>query len=188
MTHHPSVIKLVILDRDGVINYDSPCYIKSPDEWQAIPGSLEAIARLSKAGYKIAVATNQSGIARGLYNIKTLATIHARMCDEVSKVGGVIDKIVFCPHTPEARCPCRKPKPQLLLQIAEYFGCSLRQVPFIGDKMSDVEAAIQAGAKPILIAESQLKCDAFDSFKLVSYPSLSLAVDHIIGASDGFST
>ena len=114
-------MKLIILDRDGVINHDSDAYIKSPDEWLPISGSLEAIARLSHAGYRIAVATNQSGVGRGYYSLATLANIHEKMNQAVRAAGGLIDVIFFCPHVPDEACECRKPKPGLFYQIAEYF-------------------------------------------------------------------
>src|SRR5579872_7467773 len=114
------MIKLVILDRDGVINSDSTEYIKSPEEWHAIPGSLDDIARLNKAHIKVAVATNQSGIARGLYDLNMLEKIHAKMILELKKTGGFFDAIFFCPHHPDEHCECRKPKPGLLLQISQY--------------------------------------------------------------------
>lgn len=144
-------VPLIILDRDGVINYDSDEYIKSPDEWLAIPGSLEAIARLNRAGYKVAVATNQSGLARGYFDLATLAKIHKKMHAELAHVGGTIDAIFFCPHGPEDGCACRKPKPGLLKDIAKEFNCDLPGVPAVGDSLRDVEAARAVGAKPILV-------------------------------------
>src|SRR3989344_4486862 len=112
---------LVILDRDGVVNYESPTYIKSPEEWRALPGSLEAIATLNAAGHKVVVATNQSGIGRGYYSLATLEAIHQKMKEELARAGGCIEGIYFCPHIPEENCECRKPKPGLLLQIANDF-------------------------------------------------------------------
>jgi D-glycero-D-manno-heptose 1,7-bisphosphate phosphatase len=173
-------MKLVILDRDGVINFDSPSYIKSPDEWHPIPGSLEAIARLNKAGYVLGVATNQSGIGRGKYSIATLTAIHTKMCQELQKVGGYIHKIVFCPHTPEDNCSCRKPKTGLLLQLAQHFSCSLEGVPFIGDKQTDIEAALKVGAQPILINGKKNDDNNFDDLDIPRYPNLQMAVNDII--------
>ena len=144
-------MKLVILDRDGTINQDSDQYIKSPAEWKPIPGSLEAIARLTQGGWRIAVATNQSGIARGLIDMSTLNAIHAEMHRAVGQAGGRIDAIFFCPHSADSNCECRKPKPGLLLEIASRFGVNLKGVPMIGDTMRDVAAAAAAGAQPWLV-------------------------------------
>jgi D-glycero-D-manno-heptose 1,7-bisphosphate phosphatase len=144
-------MKLVILDRDGVINYDSASFIRRPEEWKPLPGSLEAIARLAQAGFHVVVATNQSGIGRGLFEMATLNAIHARMHREVSLAGGRIDAIFFCPHAAEAGCECRKPKPGLLLEIARRFNTSLRDVPCVGDSLRDLQAAAAAGAQPVLV-------------------------------------
>ena len=144
-------MKLVILDRDGVINHDSDEYIKSPDEWVPVPGSIEAIARLNHAGYTVTVATNQSGIARGYFDISTLNAMHEKMHLLVNQAGGHVDGIFFCPHSPADNCNCRKPLPGLLLQIARRFSTSLENVAFIGDSHSDIEAARLAGAIPILV-------------------------------------
>ncbi|BCU08064.1 D-glycero-beta-D-manno-heptose 1,7-bisphosphate 7-phosphatase [Allochromatium tepidum] len=143
--------RLVILDRDGVINQDSDDYIKSPDEWVPIPGSLEAIARLSHAGFRVAVASNQSGLARGLFGLDTLNAIHQRLHERVGALGGHIEMIAFCPHGPDDGCACRKPQPGLLLEIAERFGTVLDGVPFIGDSLDDIRAARAAGAQPWLV-------------------------------------
>ena len=142
---------LVILDRDGVINHDSDAHIKSPDEWRPISGSLEAIARLCRAEYKIVIATNQSGVARGLFSIDTLNRIHSRMLDHVHKKGGAIDAIFFCPHDSGDGCQCRKPEPGMLLDIAKRLKTTLHSVPFVGDSASDLHAAINAGAQPVLL-------------------------------------
>lgn len=144
-------MKLVILDRDGTINQDSDQYIKSPAEWKPIPGSLEAIARLTQGGWRIAVATNQSGIARGLFDMSTLNAIHTEMHRAVGQAGGRIDAIFFCPHAPDSNCECRKPKPGLLREIASRFGVDLEGVPMIGDSIRDVTAAAAAGAQPCLV-------------------------------------
>ncbi|MGQ9659976.1 MAG: D-glycero-beta-D-manno-heptose 1,7-bisphosphate 7-phosphatase [Thermochromatium sp.] len=144
-------VRLVILDRDGVINQDSDDYIKSPDEWIPIPGSLEAIARLSHVGFRVAVATNQSGLARGLFHPETLNAIHRRLRERVEAEGGRIEMIAFCPHAPDDGCTCRKPSPALLFEIAERFGVELANVPFIGDALSDIQAARAAGARPWLV-------------------------------------
>jgi D-glycero-D-manno-heptose 1,7-bisphosphate phosphatase len=150
LTHGPC--KLVVLDRDGVINVDSDRYIKSPDEWVAIPGSLGAIARLHAHGFGIVVVSNQSGIGRGLFSEATLAAIHSKMRAAIEGAGGAIDGIYYCPHRPDEGCRCRKPSPGLLEQIETDFGCSLENTPFIGDKLTDVEAAVAVGARPILVS------------------------------------
>ena len=144
-------MKLVILDRDGTINQDSDQYIKSPLEWKPIPGSLEAIARLTQNGWRVAVATNQSGIARGLFDMSTLNAIHAEMHRAVGQAGGRIDAIFFCPHAADSNCECRKPKPGLLREIASRFDVELKGVPMIGDSLRDVEAAAAVGAQPYLV-------------------------------------
>ncbi len=144
-------MKLVVLDRDGTINYDSDQYIKSPAEWKPIPGSMEAIARLTQRGWRCVVATNQSGIARGLFDMSTLNAIHAEMHRAVSLAGGRIDAIFFCPHAAGSNCECRKPKPGLLREIAARLDVELAGVPMIGDSLRDVEAAVAAGAKPYLV-------------------------------------
>ena len=144
-------MKLIILDRDGTINQDSDQYIKSPAEWKPVPGSLEAIARLTQDGWRVAVATNQSGIARGLFDMSTLNAIHAEMHRAVGQAGGRIDAIFFCPHAADSNCECRKPKPGLLLEIGARFGVELDEVPVIGDSLRDVAAAAAAGARPWLV-------------------------------------
>lgn len=143
--------RLVLLDRDGVINRDSSAYIRSVAEWLPLPGSLEAIARLTAAGFEVAVVTNQSGVGRGLLSEETLTGIHAAMRAAAAAAGGRIAGIFYCPHRPDEACDCRKPKPGLLLEAAAHFGCPLDGVPFIGDKASDVEAALAVGARPILV-------------------------------------
>lgn len=144
-------MKLVILDRDGTINEDSDQYIKSPAEWRPIQGSLQAIARLTHGGWRVAVATNQSGIARGLFDVATLNAIHIEMHRAVNLAGGRIDAIFFCPHAADSNCECRKPKPGLLREIASRMDIELDGVPMIGDSLRDLEAAAAAGAKPYLV-------------------------------------
>ena len=144
-------MKLVILDRDGTINQDSDQYIKSPAEWKPIPGSLEAIARLTQGGWRIAVATNQSGLSRGLFDMATLNAIHAEMHRAVAQAGGRIDAIFFCPHAADSKCECRKPKPGLLREIGTRFDLDLKGVPMVGDALRDVEAAAAVGAQPYLV-------------------------------------
>jgi len=142
---------LVILDRDGVINFDSDDYIKSPDEWRPIPGSLEAIARLCRAKFRVVLATNQSGIGRGLFDVDMLNQIHQKMITQVQEKGGKIDAIFFCPHTSEDHCICRKPKPGLLLEASKRLRVPLKGIPFVGDSDTDVEAALAVGAQPVLV-------------------------------------
>jgi len=142
---------LIILDRDGVINEDSDDFIKSPDEWQPLPGSLEAIAQLNNAGWQVVVATNQSGIARKLYDLNTLHAIHDKMHRMLLEYGGNIEAVFFCPHGPNDGCECRKPLPGLYDQIAKRLKISLYGVPSIGDSLRDIQAAQAVGAQPILV-------------------------------------
>ena len=144
-------MKLLILDRDGVINQDSDAYIKSLDEWIPIPGSIEAIAQLSKAGWTVAVATNQSGIARGYYSLATLDAMHARLRALVAEQGGEVGLIVYCPHGPDEGCACRKPKPGMLHTIASHYAVDLAGVWFVGDSKGDLEAARTVDAQPVLV-------------------------------------
>ena len=144
-------MRLVILDRDGVINEDSDEFIKSPDEWRPLPGSLEAIAQLTNAGWRVVVATNQSGISRKLFDIDTLNAIHDKMYSMVNEYGGVIDAVFFCPHGPKDNCECRKPKPGMLEQISERLRIKLDGVPVIGDSLRDLQAAQAVGAQPVLV-------------------------------------
>ncbi len=144
-------MKLVILDRDGVINHDSDQFIKSPEEWKPIPGSLEAIARLSQAGYRVVVANNQSGVGRGLFDMAVLNAIHDKMCKAVAQAGGRIDAIFFCPHAADANCGCRKPKSGMIEEIAARYNMSLERVPAIGDSLRDLQATARLGAQPILV-------------------------------------
>ncbi len=144
-------MKLVILDRDGVINLDSDLFIKSPDEWIAIPKSLEAIAMLNQSGYHVVVSTNQSGLNRGLFDMDTLNAMHAKMHQELSNAGGNIDAIFFCPHTHSENCNCRKPKAGMLLEIADRFNINLKNVPMIGDSLRDLQAAVLAECIPVLV-------------------------------------
>jgi D-glycero-D-manno-heptose 1,7-bisphosphate phosphatase len=142
---------LIVLDRDGVINQDSADFVKTPGEWLPLPGSIEAISALSRAGFAIAVASNQSGLARGLFDERALGAIHDKFRGLVSDAGGQVDLIVYCPHGPGGDCDCRKPKPGLYRQIAEHFGTRIEGVPAIGDSLRDLEAAAAAGAAPILV-------------------------------------
>jgi D-glycero-D-manno-heptose 1,7-bisphosphate phosphatase len=144
-------MKLVILDRDGVINQDSDQFIKSPEEWKPIPGSLDAIARLTQAGYRVVVATNQSGIGRNLFDMATLNAIHDKMHRAAAAAGGRIDAVFYCPHATDSNCACRKPRPGMLTEIATRFNVPLEGVPAVGDSSRDLEAAAAAGASPILV-------------------------------------
>ena len=144
-------MKLVILDRDGVINYDSESYIKSPDEWRPLPGAVEGIAKLTQAGYRVAVATNQSGIARKLFDTTTLFAIHDMLQKAAAQHGGRVDAFFFCPHAADSACTCRKPQPGMLLEVARRFNVSLKDTYMVGDARRDVEAAAAAGARPVLV-------------------------------------
>tara|TARA_B100000809_G_scaffold65858_1_gene62498 strand:+ start:2563 stop:3105 length:543 start_codon:yes stop_codon:yes gene_type:complete len=144
-------MKLIILDRDGVINEDSDDYIKSPDEWIPIPGSLESIGKLSQNNYQVIIITNQSGIGRKLFSIEMLHAIHKKMNIHLAQYGGVIDGIFFCPCIPEENCNCRKPKPGLYNDVSERFQIKLENVFCVGDKITDVQAAENAGGKPVLV-------------------------------------
>jgi D-glycero-D-manno-heptose 1,7-bisphosphate phosphatase len=144
-------VKLVILDRDGTINHDSDNHIRSPEEWRPIKGSLEAIARLTQADYHVVVATNQSGIARGFFDTRTLFAIHDKLARELAQMGGRIDAFFFCPHAAAAGCPCRKPQPGMLLEVARRFNISLSDTFMVGDAQRDLEAAAAAGARPVLV-------------------------------------
>ncbi len=173
--------RAILLDRDGVINQDSIHYIKSVDEFIFLPGSLEALVALTAAGYRIGIATNQSGISRGYYDVKELAAIHDKMLKEVHLAGGNITAIEYCYHLPEAGCFCRKPKPGMLHALAKSLGCDLAETYFIGDRVSDVQAAEAAGAKP-MIALSPMS----DRTSLLNYPqvpvfiSLARCVDYLL--------
>jgi len=151
MTGRLAARGLLILDRDGVINRDSREFVKNADEWQPITGSIEAIADLSKGGYTVTVASNQSGLARGLFDRSALRAMHRKLRRLVAARGGHIDRIVVCPHGPHDGCGCRKPAPGLLLRLARHYGTSLEGVPAVGDSLRDLEAALGAGARPILV-------------------------------------
>jgi D-glycero-D-manno-heptose 1,7-bisphosphate phosphatase len=138
-------MKLIILDRDGTINEDRDDFVKSPEEWVPLPGALEAIARLNHAGWHTVLATNQSGLGRGLFDMASLNAMHARMNSLLTKQGGRIDAVFFCPHVPEDQCDCRKPLPGLMLQIGERYGVNLTEVPFVGDSLRDLQAGAAAG-------------------------------------------
>ena len=144
-------LKLIILDRDGTINEDRDDYVKSPDEWVPIPGALEAIARLNHAGWHTVIATNQSGLARGLFDTGALNAVHIKMNQALVKVGGRIDAVFFCPHGPSEGCRCRKPLPGLFEMIAQRYGVELADVPLVGDSQRDLEAGVAVGCQPHLV-------------------------------------
>lgn len=144
-------MNLVILDRDGVINRERDDFVKSPDEWVPLPGSLEALAKLHQAGWTVAVASNQSGVARGLIAPEVLEAIHARMRRAVEEAGGHLDAIFHCPHGPEDGCTCRKPRPGLFQRIVRHYRTELKDVPCLGDRRRDLEAAVASGGQPVLV-------------------------------------
>jgi len=179
-------MKLVILDRDGVINFDSDQYIKSPAEWRPIPGSPEAIARLNQAGYRVVVATNQSGVGRSMFDMDTLNAIHDKMHKTVAAVGGRIDAVFYCPHAADTGCNCRKPMPGMFERIAACFNTDLAGTPAIGDSLRDLQAALAVGAKPMLVltgkgTKTQLD-PALPAGTLV-FADLAAAVEHILGTA-----
>jgi D-glycero-D-manno-heptose 1,7-bisphosphate phosphatase len=143
--------RFLAIDRDGVVNEDSDEYIKSAAEWIPIPGSIDGIAKLTQAGYRIAIITNQSGLARGIYDLASLNAMHRKLREFLSTSGGQVEMILFCPHQPSDNCNCRKPHPGLFVQLAQRFGCSLEGVPFIGDSVTDVVAGRIVGMEPILV-------------------------------------
>ena len=144
-------MKLIILDMDGVVNQESDDYIKTEQEWQAIPGSLQAIARLNHNGFHVVTATNQSGLARGKLTLKELNRIHRKMHNHLAQYGGVVDAIFFCPHGPDADCACRKPKPGLFKEIERRLHTPLYGIPVIGDRLTDIQVAQTVGARPMLV-------------------------------------
>jgi D-glycero-D-manno-heptose 1,7-bisphosphate phosphatase len=181
-------MQLIILDRDGVINQESDDYIKSPEEWHPIPGSLGAIARLHRAGWHVVVATNQSGVARGLLDLDTLMRIHGKMHRAVRDTGGLIDAVFFCPHGPDDDCTCRKPKPGLYHDIARRLRIDLKGVPAVGDSLRDLQAARAAGARPLLVRTGKgsqtLAHPDFDTSVPV-FSDLASAVDAVLAADAG---
>jgi D-glycero-D-manno-heptose 1,7-bisphosphate phosphatase len=176
-------MKLIILDRDGVINHDSDQYIKSPEEWKPIPGSLEAIARLNQWGYRVVVATNQSGVGQGLFEMDVLNAIHEKMIKAAAQVGGRFDAIFFCPHTSGDGCECRKPKPGLLRDIAARYNTDLAGVPVIGDSLRDLQAAVAVDAQPILVltgkGEKTAKDPGLPAVTTI-FPDLATAVTKLV--------
>lgn len=179
--------KIIILDRDGVINFDSDDYIKSVEEWNPIPNSIEAIARLSRAGYRVFIATNQSGIARKFYDVATLDAMHEKMFGLLNKVGGNIEGIVYCPHLPSQKCSCRKPAVGLLIQIEASFGVSLQGCSFVGDSLKDLECASAFGCQPILVktgkGEGTAQCAKDLVRETPTFDNLACYVDSLLGES-----
>lgn len=174
-------MRLVVLDRDGVINEDSPDYIKSPAEWQPIPGSLAAIAKLTRAGIKVVVVTNQSGLARGLFDHATLQAIHTKMNAAVRAAGGRLSGLYFCPHGPDEDCPCRKPRAGMLRDVMRDLGCSMSGVPVIGDSARDLAAAAEVGARPILVLTGKGRETLAQLRAPVEcYPDLAQAVESLL--------
>ena len=172
-------MKLIILDRDGVINYDSDQFIKNPDEWRPLPGSMEAIARLVQADYHVVVVTNQSGVGRGLFDMPMLNAIHEKMHKTVALAGGRIDAIFFCPHAAESDCHCRKPKSGMLEEIAARYNVDLQGVPAVGDSLRDLESAARVGAQPMLVLTGKgMKTQAKGGLPegTLIYPDLAAAV------------
>ncbi|SDU33251.1 D-glycero-beta-D-manno-heptose 1,7-bisphosphate 7-phosphatase [Halopseudomonas salegens] len=177
-------MQLIILDRDGVINEDSDAFVKSLDEWVPLPGAIDAIARLSRAGWTIAVATNQSGLARGLFSPATLDLMHARLEKLVAEQGGRIDLIRYCPHGPDAGCDCRKPQAGLFQQIATYFACDLHGVPTVGDSLRDLQAGTSVGCTPYLVLTGKGQKTASQTLPADTriFADLAAVVDHLLEA------
>ena len=177
-------MKTIILDRDGVINIDSALYIKSPAEWKPIPGSLEAIARLNQAGYRVVVATNQSGIGRGLFDMDTLNAMHEKMHKSLAALGGRVDAIFYCPHTADDNCNCRKPKAGMFERIGNVYNMDLKGVLAIGDSLRDLQAGATAGCTPILVRTgkgAKTESDGNLPAGTTVYDNLAAAVDALLG-------
>lgn len=173
--------QVIILDRDGIINQDSQHYIKSADEFIFLPDSAKAIGELTAAGYKVGVATNQSGIARGLYDHNILHEIHEKMLAGIAEHGGQIDFIEYCPHMPQAACACRKPQPGMLLSLANMFAVAPEKLIFVGDKITDIKAAEAVGATPMLVYSQMTDEDALAAYpSLLRFASLKNCVEHIL--------
>jgi D-glycero-D-manno-heptose 1,7-bisphosphate phosphatase len=178
----------IILDRDGVINYDSDKYIKSPDEWIPIPGSLEAVAYLNRAGFRVLIATNQSGIARGYYDVDTLDQIHEKLISELAAVGGYIEEIFFCPHHPDDHCQCRKPKPGLFHRMQEKYPIQFSETFFIGDSYVDIQVARTVGCRPILVrsGNGQRVIETHsDISSIPNFANLADAAEYVVSNKEG---
>lgn len=184
-------MKLIILDRDGVINQDSDAFIKSPDEWHALPGSMHAIARLNQAGYTVVVATNQSGVARKLFDMATLNAIHQKMHAAALQVGATIDAIFFCPHTADDSCDCRKPKPGMLQEIGRRYGVNLKGVHSVGDSLRDLQSGFVMGCVPNLVltgkGQKTLEKGGLPPGTLI-YPDLAAMVDALLNTQTSAPT
>ncbi|HVY53994.1 MAG TPA: D-glycero-beta-D-manno-heptose 1,7-bisphosphate 7-phosphatase [Gammaproteobacteria bacterium] len=181
---------LIILDRDGVINHESHAYIKSPEEWLPIPGSLQAIAKLNQAGFEVIIATNQSGLARGLFDQTMLELIHDKLNRSLAAEGGKIKDIFYCPHHPEDKCGCRKPMPGLFTQIKQKYQVNLAEVYFVGDSYTDILAATNAGCKPILVLTGngqQALADYQDISNVLHFNDLAHAAEYIIHEKNIFT-
>ncbi|HVR93610.1 MAG TPA: D-glycero-beta-D-manno-heptose 1,7-bisphosphate 7-phosphatase [Casimicrobiaceae bacterium] len=180
---HTRQAKLIVLDRDGVINYDSDQFIKSPDEWRPIPGSLEAISRLNHAGFRVVVATNQSGLGRGLFDMATLIAINDKMHKALAHLGGRIDALFYCPHTADSACECRKPKPGMFTEIGNRFGVDMTGVPCVGDSVRDLQAAAAVEAQPILVlsgkGEKTLRDGVFPANTII-FPDLAFVATALL--------
>lgn len=180
-------MKFIILDRDGVINQDSDLFIKSPDEWIALPGSLEAIARLNEANYRVVVATNQSGIGRGLFDMNTFNAINDKMTKALVQVGGRLDAIFFCPHSSDSTCECRKPKPGMFREIGQRFNVDLNGVPCVGDSLRDLQAGAAVGCSPYLVKTGK-GMGTLEAGKLPEgtqvFDNLSAIVTHLLNVND----
>ncbi|SFP71641.1 D-alpha,beta-D-heptose 1,7-bisphosphate phosphatase [Nitrosomonas cryotolerans] len=177
-------MKLIILDHNGVINHTSLTFIKTPDEWEPIPGSLEAIARLTHLGYRVVIVTNQSGIGRGLLDMTTYNAINEKMYKAVNQAGGRIDAIFFCPHTNMDKCACRKPATGMLKEIMQRYGTDLKNVPMIGDSLRDLQASAGVGAQPILVLTGKGERTRADNLlpeNTQIFENLSTAVDFLVG-------
>jgi D-glycero-D-manno-heptose 1,7-bisphosphate phosphatase len=180
---HTRQAKLIVLDRDGVINYDSDQFIKSPDEWRPIPGSLEAISRLNHAGFRVVVATNQSGLGRGLFDMATLIAINDKMHKALAHLGGRIDALFYCPHAADSACECRKPKPGMFTEIGNRFGVDMTGVPCVGDSVRDLQAAAAVEAQPILVlsgkGEKTLRDGVFPANTII-FPDLAFVATALL--------
>lgn len=170
MSNQKNQNKVIFLDRDGVINQNSDDYVKSIDEFIFLPGSLDAISKLTDAGYRIGIATNQVGVSKGCFELETLTAIHHKMCYQIEKAGGKIDVIESCIHLNDENCFCRKPKPGMLFALANKLNNDITSTYFVGDKLSDVEAGLNARAKPIVVLSSQTESE---QIKLL-YPHVSI--------------
>jgi len=181
--------RILVVDRDGVINEDSDTYIKSVDEWNPLPGSIEALSRLFHSGYRICVVSNQSGLGRGLFGLSELNAMHKRLRDVLAAQGAQVELIAFCPHLPSDDCDCRKPRPGLLFKVEERLGVSLSGVPFVGDSISDVVAARAAKMSPWLVrtgkGETTLKRDVGDLDGVPVFQNLAGAIEHLLMLSQG---